>query len=684
MSPAQTLDALWNPLVVGGVELPNRLFVSAHMIAFGDEVIVPQRYIDYYEERARGGVGLLITGAEGVHPTGWHAPHYQAWREDAAPRYRQLAEAVHRHGSRLFTQLWHAGLQDHGIVNLDAHHPVLGPSGVPSPVYGRIAKAMEREDIEMVVDAFGRCAELAKAAGIDGVEVAGAHGYLVNSFMSRLNNRREDEYGGSAANRVRLALQIGAEIRRRCGADFPVGLRMIFEEYVGPGGFEPEDSRELLAELHRGGIFDYFNISGGTYHTGWATILPMTSPLQTPYVEHAATARAVVANAVPIAVACGVTTVQRAAEIIDAGQADLVAMTRAHLADPQLVRKAREGRSAETRRCVGANQGCVHRQYIGAASSCTVNPAVGREARWGITKIGETRTPHRVLVVGGGPGGLKLAETAATRGHSVTLVERDDALGGQVRHAAKLPGRARWNHLIEDLSGSLARLGVSIELGHEATAESVHGFGAEMTVLATGSRFDKTGFSIFRPDRASIPGAGEGRVLDPIDVVADPDRAGARVVLIDDVGGASALGLALMLAQAGREVHIVTVAPFVGAEATTTYDAPAYYIPALARAGVRFLASTTVVAIEDGAVEVADIYTQHRQRIGADSVVVNMLRTPEESLYLSLRREGIAVRRIGDCVAPRRIDEAIYEGMELGLGLEDAVADAQRPVALSA
>ena len=308
---------------------------------------------------------------------------------------------------------------------------------------------------------------------------------------------------------------------------------------------------------------------------------------------------------------------------------------------------------------------------------------MGREARWGTTKIGETSTPHRVLVVGGGPGGLKFAETAAIRGHNVTLVERGDALGGQVRLAAKLPGRSRWDHLIEDLSGSLARLGVSIDLGSEATLDTVRGFDADLTVLATGSHFDKTGFSIFRPDRASIPGAGEGRVLDPIDVVTDVDRVGARVVLIDDVGGASALGLALMLAEAGRDVHIVTMAPFVGAEATTTYDAQAFYIPALAKAGAHFHASTTVVSIEDAAVNVADIYTRQAQTIEADSVVVNMLRRPEESLYRALRTASVAVRRIGDCVAPRRIDEAIYEGMELGLGLEDAVAGAERPAALA-
>ncbi len=681
MTASASLDALWNPLKINSVDIPNRIFVSAHMIAFGDDVIVPQRYIDYYEERARGGVGLLITGAEGVHPTGWHAPHYQAWREDARPRYQALADGVHRHGAKIFTQLWHAGLQDHGIINLDGQHPVLGPSGVQSPVYGRIAKAMEREDIDMVIDAFGHAAELAQAAGIDGVEVSGAHGYLVNSFFSRLNNRREDEYGGSVANRVRFAIQIGNEIRRRCGADFPVGLRMIFEEWVGEGGFQPGDSGELLAELHSADVFDYFSISGGTYHSQWSTILPMTFGLGTPYVEHAAKARSIVDEQVPVAVACGVYEVERAAEIVESGKADLVAMTRAHLADPELVRKAREGREREIRRCVGANQGCVHRQFIGGASSCTVNPAVGRESRWGTTKIRPAQAPQRAYVIGGGPAGMKFAELAAQRGHDVTLVERDDALGGNVRLAAKIPGRERWNDLITDLTSSLERLGVTVQLGTEASGDSARDFGADLTVIAAGSYYDKTGFSVLRPDRDSIPGADAARLLDPADVVGAPELAGKRVVIIDDFGNPDALGAAQLLAETGREVHIVTMAPFVGAGAMTTLDAPALYYPALARCGVELMPSTTVQEITPDGVSVLDVWSHKERVIEADSVVVSLLRKPYDALYHELKDTDVPVRRIGDCVAPRRIDEAIYEGMELGINLESAIAASARPVA---
>lgn len=683
MSTDSNLDVLWNPLSIGSVEVPNRIFVSAHMIAFRGDDMVNQRYIDYYEERARGGVGLLVTGAEGVHPSGWHAPHFQAWREDAAPRYQALADAVHGHGSKVFTQLWHAGLQDFGIIDLDHHHPVMGPSGVPSPLYGRIAKAMEREDIEEVIDAFGRSAELAQAAGIDGVEVSGAHGYLLNSFMSKLNNRREDEYGGSVANRARLTIEVGQEIRKRCGADFPVGLRMIFEEFVGEGGFQPDDSAALLKEIHGAGVYDYFGISGGTYHTQWSTILPASSGLETPYVEHAARARETVGEEVPITVACGVYQVERAAEIVAAGQADLVAMTRAHLADPELVRKAREGRGREIRRCIGANQGCVHRQAIGGPSTCTVNPVVGRESRWGLATVGKDSTPRRLYVVGAGPAGMKAAEIASSRGHHVTLVDRDDQLGGQIRLAAKLPKRGRWADMIDDLSRSLERNGVEIELGVEATADSAAEAGADLVVVATGATFDKSGFSVFRPDRAAIPGAGEGNVLDPVEVTIDPARCGKRVLIIDDFGDTTAMGVAQLLADGGHEVEIATMAPLVGGQAMLTFDAPLIVYPSLVKAGVKFSPSTTVQSIDGSTITMVDVWSQEARTAEFDSVVVNMLRKPNDGLYLELRERGVPVRRIGDAVAPRRVDEAIYEGFELGMDV-DSLAGAGAKAAVGA
>ncbi|CAB4929036.1 unannotated protein [freshwater metagenome] len=676
MSP-ENLDPLWEPLKIGGIEVPNRIFVSAHMMAFGDEPIVHDRYINYYEERARGGVGLLITGAEGTGPKGWHAPHFQAWREDASPRYQALANAVHQHGTKIFTQLWNPGLQDHGMMDLDNHHPTYGPSGVQSPFYGRIAKAMETEDIQEFINDFARCAELAQANGIDGVEVAGGHGYLINAFLSPFNNRREDEYGGSPENRARFAIEIGQEIRRRCGDDFPIMFRMIFEEFVGPAGANPQDSAELLKALHAAGVYDAFNISGGTYHSMWSTIMPASAPLDTPYVDDAALAKATIGAEVPVAVACKIYELETAAEVITSGKADLVAMTRAHLADPHLIKKAREGRRAEVRRCVGMNQGCVHRQFIGAGSSCTVNPVVGREGRWGSTKLGSAGTQRRVLVVGGGPGGMKFAEIAAGQGHDVTIWEKGDKLGGKLHHAAQMPGRQRWADLVTDLSAAVERAGVTVQFGTEATADNIREFGADMTVIATGGHFDHSTFSVLRPDRNAIPGADPAKILDPVQVLEHPELVGDNVVIIDDFNEPPSYGTALNLASQGKKVTRVTMNPGTLAAGYNVYDGYGGVYASLGQSGVVHHTETTVNEITDEGVSITQIWTHETQTVPADTVIVTMLRKPNDELYFELKNAGIPVRRIGDAVAPRRVDEAIYEGFELGLGLEAAIAESK-------
>jgi 2,4-dienoyl-CoA reductase-like NADH-dependent reductase (Old Yellow Enzyme family) len=665
-SASVDISPLWEPIQINGLEISNRVLVSSHTIAFDDDYVIPERYVRYYEERARGGVGLLITGAEGIHPTGWHPPHYQAWREDATPRYRALADAVHQHGSKIFTQLWHCGMQNHGTFLLDNMNPVFGPSELPSPVYGKICKAMEQEDIDTIVKAFAHAAALAQSAGIDGCEVAGAHGYLVNNFLSPLNNRRTDGYGGSLEKRCRFVIEVGEAIRERVGADFPLGLRLSFDGYIGPGDTEPGTAAQQLKTIHAAGVFDYYSISGGTYHTQWASILPASTDLVTPFRDNAALAKRTVNAEVPIMVAGGVSTVSLGAGIVASGDADMVAMTRAHIADPYLVRKAKASKVSEIRRCVGFNQGCVNRQALGGMSSCTVNPAVGREDRWAESMF-DRADPQNVVVVGGGPAGMKFAETAARRGHRVTLIERDSALGGAVRHAAALPSRGRWQDFIDDLSGSMERLGVSVRLNETATAQTIRGLAPDLAVIATGSTYDKDGFSVYRSDREHIPGATPERVLDPVQVIKDPDSVGDTVVVIDEFAYNIGMGIAEFLGLRGKKVALVTIAPITGAWAPIALDQPIIVFPKLVKAGVEMIEQATITEITADTVEIAQIWTGAIRRLPAASLIMNMLRTGDARLYHELKADGVNVRRIGDAVAPRAVDEAVYEGMELGM-----------------
>lgn len=682
MSGRPDLDILWQPLRVGGVDLSNRIIVSAHMMAFGtsSDRLLGDRYIDYYEERARGGAGLLITGAQAVAPSGWKAPYFEAWHEEAGPRYRELADAVHRHGSKIFVQNFHSGVQNSGIGDLDTVAETLGPSGVQSPAINRIARAMERQDIEDVVEAFAAAAELHQAAGIDGIELGGGHGYLLSNFLSPHSNRRTDEYGGSVENRCRFVVQVVAEMRRRVGPAFPLGLRMSFDEFIGPGGAQPDDSALLLEELHRHRLLDYFSISGGSYHALWSTILPMTNPDPQPFLEHGARAKEVVKNEVPIAIASGLRTVELAAQALHEGKGDLVAMTRAHMADPFLVKKARSGGVEEIRRCVGANQGCVARQANGGMSTCTVNPAVGREKRFGSSLVTISPTPRLVVVVGGGPAGMKAADTAAENGHRVILHEASDSLGGNMRLAAQLPNRGRWDEVVEDLSGSVVRRGVDVRLGSRVTLDHLRSADADLVVVATGAAYDKSGYSVLRPDRQTIEGFANTTVLDPVDAVATPERAGASTVIVDDFGDAIGIGVALMLARAGTNVQIVSMAPFVGAGAASTLEVPGVMYPLLAQAGVIMRPNTSLQSIADGKATLIDIYAGAAEVVDADSVVVNMLRAPQDDLFLAARDAGLPVVRIGDARAPRYVDEAMFEGMELGFTVERTIAEATQLV----
>jgi len=665
------LDVLWQPLAIRHLTIPNRVFVSAHETYFAANRSMTDRYVDYLEERARGGTGLVMVGASGVHPRGAANGHLQAWHPENVPMYAKLAERVHRHGGRVFSQLFHCGHQESGQLGYD-WEPTLAPSNIPGPVYDRTPEAASQEDIDTVVRAFGDCAELVQQGGLDGVEISGGHGYLIGQFLSPMSNHRTDAYGGSIENRCRLAIEVGEEIRRRC-PDLPLGIRLSYDEYLGEAGITPDASDVIIALLHAAGSFDYFNISGVNYHTVHNLVAPMTSGFEGHMVANAARAKAVIGGAVPVLTAASIRRIELAAEIVARGDADLVGMTRAHIADPEIVRKARDGRAGQIRHCVAANQGCVRRGALGKGITCTVNPAVGREAQWGSAHDGADEHALGVLVVGGGPAGMKAAESAARRGHRVTLFESEGELGGMLRYAGRLPGRDQWLTMVADLSHSLETLGVDVRLGVEAAADTVAQAGADVVVLATGSAFEKSGYSVIRPDRAGIPGADGRHVLDPVEALTDSGRCGKRVVIVDEHGDHVAFGVALVLAEAGRSVELVTHQLFAGARVATTMDVPFVY-PRLVAAGVQLTPQTFVERIDPGTVTVASMWGGDARAIPADTVILNMGRRAHAPLAGALDAAGVHSVRIGDCRVPREVDDAIYEGERCGRTLARVAA----------
>jgi 2,4-dienoyl-CoA reductase-like NADH-dependent reductase (Old Yellow Enzyme family) len=662
------LDVLFRPVRIRSLEIPNRIMVSAHQTS----AEMAERYPAYLAERARGGAGLIVTGAMSVHPStdgGW----FLGWQPQTIEACRRISDAVHAQGGRVFAQLHHFGLQGLPAQTFDGEARIVAPSSVPSPVYDQQGHALRVEEIAEIVEHFALSAEHAQAGGMDGVEVHAAHGYLLHSFLSPLTNKRTDEYGGSAENRARFVIEALRAVRERVGDDYPVGLKIAFDEFVGPLALTPDTASETLRLIHAQGLFDYLSISGAGYHSLLHLIPPQESGLEGHLAPYGAVAKQIVGDRVPVMVTCGVRTVERAAAIVGAGQADVVGMVRAHLADPEIVKKARSGRATEIRPCVGANQGCWRRVYRAGHATCTVNPEAGRELEWKHF-FDEVATPGRVLIVGGGPAGLKAAESAARRGHDVVLLEREPALGGQLRAAGLLPQRGRWLRLIEHFEASLQRLGVEVCVGVEATVDTPGELQADVTVVASGASWRTDGYSVLRPDRETIPGLPSAHVVDPITAITNPATCGRRVLIVDDHGIYLALGIAELLAQNGCEVEFVTAHPQVGIQAgvTGTVDYAAVY-PRLVQAGVSFSTETTVQQIDGRAVSLAHVYGGWTRRLeDVDAIVLCQLRRPRHELHDELLAAKVTAEIIGDAYAPREVDDAILEGARSALAVVPA------------
>lgn len=657
---------LWEPLQVGSVTLKNRIVVTAHSLQYAENNLMTQQSVDYYEERAKGGAGLILTEAQAVHPSsrGLAPRTMQGWPAEVIPVYERVAEAVHRYGAKVFIDLSHFGVEDQNDMFLDNWRALWSASGLPSVTFGEIGRPMTHGDIKELAAGFARSARNAKVAGMDGAEVHAAHGYLLCSFLSPLTNLRTDEYGGTTENRCRVVVECARAVREECGPDFAIGVRISMTEYV-PGGIDEDEGERIVKHLADSGLFDYFSISAGNGSTFDQVVSPMSLP-GARLVDLAVRAKKVV-NGLPVLTANGITDLSIASEIVSAGKADLVAMTRAHIADPHLVTKAQSGREKEIRHCVSANQGCINRMAKGWSLTCTQNPAAGREKLLGIDTLQLSETPKRVVVVGGGPAGMRAAEVAGSRGHDVVLLEKDEQLGGQIRYAARLATRGRWAVMIHDMERNLALHKVDIRTGFDATLENIRALEPDHVVVATGSRWRTDGFTVKMAHRPGIPGLEHVKVLDPIEAIVSPELCGERVLIIDDTGEYLALGLAETLAKLGKSVEVITAGLHLGANILLTLDV-GHLFPRLYALGITLTSEHIVAEVNAEGAVLSRIWDGKQRVLPVDSIVTVMLRDAETALASALDSE-FEITQIGDCLAPRRVDEAIYEGEIAGRGI---------------
>jgi len=665
MQPSHRFPHLFSPLRIGPLEVRNRIVFGAHFTmfsepaaTFGEPGYFGARLGRYLAERARGGAGLIIAGQAQVHPTtAYQMPNNAcAWRTEAVPHFRALTEQVHAHGSAVFLQLAH-----NGGVNMGPWSKL--PAWAASPIANSLEppKAMELADIAEVVAHFARAAQHAVAGGFDGVEIHAAHGYLLHEFLSPRSNRRTDAYGGSFDNRLRLTLEVLQAVRTAVGPAVAVGVRLVGDEET-PDGLTAQDAAQIAAALERRGLVDFLDVSVGISGIG------MVRPL---YVAHGFGTYA--ARAVKTAVArTPVFTVHRilvpdeAEAIVARGDADAVTLVRALIADPEWPAKAARGGADEIRRCTGCNQGCYGNLTLGVPITCVTNPSVGRETELGSDTLAAAAQRKRVVVVGGGPAGLETAWVAAARGHNVTLLERGAQLGGKLRLAAQLPGRGELADFAEWRAGECARRGVDIRLGVDATAEAVLALQPDAVVVATGGRAvvdaPAKGWPLM-----PVTGSDQPFVFDHETAMAHLDRLGSRVLIFDVVGHIEAIGLGELLATRGVDVTVAT--PFA-MPICLDRETIGYGLPRAAKAGMRWRPNTGVLAIGDHSATLVDIYARQPETLAPlDSVVIRTHGVADDGLYFALQGRVPEVVRVGDAVAVRWADRAIFDGHLAGRAL---------------
>jgi mycofactocin system FadH/OYE family oxidoreductase 2 len=650
---------LFSPLQIGHVTVRNRIMQTAHVKLFAYNAVDSDRNVAYQAARAKGGAGLLITGNRVVHPTSTTGFPRVAWAylPEALEADRRLAGAVHEHGAVIFAQLNHFGLNA-SSDSADDYRVLWGPSAVKSPAYGETPKAMEHEDIREVVEWWGRSAELTREGGFDGTEVHISHSYLLHQFLSPLYNKREDEYGGSFENRLRFAREVIEEVRRRSGDDWVVGVRISLTDFI-PGALDIEDAIRVAQTLEADGRIDYVNVTAAGYHNIFKAIEPSDVP--DGYLVDL-TAQVKAAVGLPVFTVGGIKDPALAEEILAMGKADMVAMTRAQIADPEFANKVREGREGELIHCIRGNQGCIGRVFKGLPIACTVNPGAGRERRLGPGTLVAADPPVRWLVAGGGPAGMKAASVLAERGHRVTLAERDEQLGGQVNLILRTPGRDEFAWITRDLERSIRTFGVDVLLGTEATPAFVRDLAPDGVVVATGASPSRTGFSSMNPLVERLPGIDQENVLTAWDVLLESRPVGKRVVVLDDDGSRAVAGVTEVLLDRGSAVELVSRWPTLFPGTLTTLDIAHLYGRLLGK-GLVYRLNAWASGIEGDRVTTFNLYTGAPEVLeGVDTVVLATGARANDDLYFALKDEHANVHRIGDCLAPRKLDHAIYEG----------------------
>jgi len=640
-----SLKKILEPIQINSLELKNRLVVPAMGTGFANsDGTVSERFKDYLAARADGGFGLIITEITAISPYGkGMANQLGIWDDKFIPGFRDLAKAIHAKEAKVAVQLYHPGRQTFSFLT---GRPVVAPSAIPCPVCREIPRELTVEEIRELEEQFAEGARRVKEAGIDAVEIHGAHGYLVAQFMSGYANHRSDAYGGDLEGLLRFPIEIVHKIRAKVGASYPIIFRLSGDERVA-GGRTIQETKTIIPLLEQAGV-NAFHVSTGVYASSDYITAPMAIP---PGYNVSAAGEVKKATSVPVIAVGRINDPRMAEEILKEGQADLVAMGRASLADPELPKKAADGNYQDIRWCIACNQGCIDRllDLEETGISCLVNPSVGKEEEMALTPASQSK---KVLVVGGGPGGMEVARVAALRGHEVSLYEKEEKLGGQFKLAAIPPCKQEITKIINYLSIQIKKAGVKIILGKEVTEEIIDELQPEVVVIATG------GIPVI-PD---IPGIEQERVVTAFDVLESKVTPGRSILVIG--GGMVGCETADFLGQImGCRVTLLEALPRVAQDVGDTTRH--FLLQRLAQRRVRIITSAAVKQLtNDGAI--LERNGKEETLSGFDTIVLAMGVAPVNELAAKIRDKIKETYVIGDAKQPRKALDAIAEAAEIG------------------
>jgi 2,4-dienoyl-CoA reductase-like NADH-dependent reductase (Old Yellow Enzyme family) len=671
-------DALLEPLSIRHLALRNRIVSTSHAPAYAEDAMPGERYQLYHLEKAKGGIGMTMFGGSSTVSLDCPATFGQldVSTDRVVPHFETFSRRIHDAGAALICQITHMGRR----TRWDSGHWLapIAPSAVREPEHRTFPKAMEEFDIRRVIRDFAAAAARCKAGGLDGVELSFSGTHLIEQFWSPLSNTREDDYGGGFENRMRLSLEVLDAVRRAVGPEFIVSIRLVGDQMLD-GGLSAEDCLAIAERLAATGQVDMLNVMAGSvqdYRLLALNILNMSFP-NAPYLHLPSAIRTRVD--IPVLHAGKIPDLATAARAVEEGHVDMIAMTRAHLADPHIVNKLREGRAEDIRQCVGANY-CIDRIYVAGEALCIQNPSTGRERTMSHT-IAPAAKRRKVVIAGAGVAGLEAARVAALRGHEVVLFEGADKTGGQVNIAAKATWREPLSGIVRWLDGQVRKADIDLRLNTPATEEAVRAEAPDFVVIATGGSANKGKFE------------GTEHAITSWQILQGEIEPGESILLFDDHGDHRGPSTAEFLAKRGSKVEVATPERYLGVEFGATnwpvHLRELYTMGVLMSPDLRLMQvypeGNRLVAV------LRNEYTHDEEERVIDQVVVEHGTLPRDELYIALRPhsanlgeldmtafvegapqalvnnpEGrFQLFRVGDSVACRNIHAALYESLRL-------------------